>query len=339
MFPTFKKWFIPSEENNYLPHFVRAVPVAFFATLVGALFVFSSALQTLLVDEDSFLAAVVASVLVDLTNADRNTEGLHGLSVNQILVEAAQAKANHMAANGYFSHNSPDGKTPWYWFGQAGYEFAYAGENLAVFFGDSEDVARAWMNSPSHRANILNSNFTEIGIATAEGYYQGNKTVFVVQMFGTPTTKRALATVTSEPAIASDTAPLGEVGGESAVVVSEDDVVTPAPTVIHEDDMFIAVKNEATLPAPSTEPVVPQTTAFERLVASPQTLLGYVYGVLSVIVVLALILLVFMEATVQRPVNIIFTVLLLAFIGILFFVSQENVALAQTVSHSLGAGL
>lgn len=339
MFPTFKKWFIPSEENSYLPHFVRAVPVALFATFVGALFVFSSALQTLLVDEDSFLAAVVSSVLVDLTNADRNNEGIHGLSVNPVLVEAAQAKANHMASNGYFSHNSPDGKTPWYWFGQAGYEFAYAGENLAVFFGDSEDVARAWMNSPSHRANILNSNFTEIGIATAEGYYQGSKTVFVVQMFGTPTTKRALATLTTEPTIGAETTPEGEVGGESAVAVNEDNTVVEEPTVIHEDDMFIAVKNEATLPAPSTEPVEAQTTALERLVASPQTLLSYVYGVLAVVVVLALILLVFLEATVQRPINIIFTLFLLAFIGILFFVSQDNVALAQTTSGVFGAGL
>ena len=95
-------------------------------------------------------------------------------------------KANDMVANNYFAHTSPSGLTPWYWFEQVGYGFTYAGENLAVNFSDSQDVTNAWMNSAEHRANILNANFTQIGIATATGTYNGAPATYVVEDFGTP---------------------------------------------------------------------------------------------------------------------------------------------------------
>jgi hypothetical protein len=103
-----------------------------------------------------------------------------------LLTVAAQDKANDEATKGYFAHTSPQGLTPWYWFQQVGYNFDYAGENLAVNFSDSEDVTTAWMNSPEHRANILNTDFTQIGIAAAQGVYEGEPTTFVVEEFGTP---------------------------------------------------------------------------------------------------------------------------------------------------------
>ncbi len=64
------------------------------------------------------------------------------LAVNPVLERAAQAKADDMAAKSYFSHNSPDGVTPWFWLNQAGYVFTYAGENLAANFSDSIDVEK-----------------------------------------------------------------------------------------------------------------------------------------------------------------------------------------------------
>jgi hypothetical protein len=90
-----------------------------------------------------------------------------------------------MAKNSYFSHDSPTGVTPWHWFKEAGYPFVHAGENLAVYFTDSGEVVNAWMNSPTHRANIVGSQYREIGVGTARGTYDGFETVFVVQMFGT----------------------------------------------------------------------------------------------------------------------------------------------------------
>lgn len=132
------------------------------------------------------LSAIYAAVLVSMTNQNRVAANISELAVNPLLEKAAQMKADDMAAKGYFSHNTPDGKTPWHWFEQAGYKYIYAGENLAVNFENSEDVQTAWMNSKGHFLNIMNPKYTEIGIATSTGTYKGRTAVFVVQMFGTP---------------------------------------------------------------------------------------------------------------------------------------------------------
>ncbi|MFH0804410.1 MAG: CAP domain-containing protein [Candidatus Zambryskibacteria bacterium] len=132
------------------------------------------------------LSAIYAAVLVNLTNQNRVAANISELTVNPLLEKAAQMKADDMASKSYFAHNTPDGKTPWYWFGQAGYKYVYAGENLAVNFENSEDVETAWMNSRGHFLNIMNPKYTEIGIATSTGIYKGREAVFVVQMFGAP---------------------------------------------------------------------------------------------------------------------------------------------------------
>ncbi len=99
--------------------------------------------------------------------------------------KAAQTKADDMLARGYFSHNTPDGHTPWDFITTSGYNYITAGENLAVNFTQAENVEAAWMNSPGHRANILNKNYQNIGIGISQGTYQGHQAIFVVQMFGT----------------------------------------------------------------------------------------------------------------------------------------------------------
>jgi len=132
------------------------------------------------------LSAIYAAVLVNLTNQNRATANISELEVNPLLEKAAQMKANDMADKSYFAHNTPDGKTPWYWLEQAGYKYAYAGENLAVNFENSEDVETAWMNSRGHFLNIMNPKYTEIGIATSTGVYKDREAIFVVQMFGAP---------------------------------------------------------------------------------------------------------------------------------------------------------
>ena len=131
-------------------------------------------------------AAVVKSALVDLTNKNRIAQKIPFLKINPVLEQAAALKAQDMSQKGYFAHVSPEGKTPWYWLDQVKYDYTYAGENLAINFFDSKEVADAWMNSPAHRANMVNKNFKEIGIALARGIYQNQETVFVVQFFATP---------------------------------------------------------------------------------------------------------------------------------------------------------
>jgi uncharacterized protein YkwD len=149
-------------------------------------FVFRSNLQQLALKGVDLISAVLPSVLVDMANSDRAEAKLSSLTINPKLVEVAQMKADDMASKSYFAHNTPDGKTPWYWFDKAGYKYKYAGENLAVNFVESEDVEKAWMASPTHKLNILGRNYTEVGIATSTGIYQGKQVIFVVVMFGRP---------------------------------------------------------------------------------------------------------------------------------------------------------
>jgi uncharacterized protein YkwD len=91
-----------------------------------------------------------------------------------------------MAAKSYFAHVSPEGVKPWHWLDVAGYRYDYAGENLALNFTDSQDVADAWMRSPTHRSNLLKSAYTEIGTGVATGTYQGSEAVFIVQLYARP---------------------------------------------------------------------------------------------------------------------------------------------------------
>lgn len=343
MFFSVKDWFVPSKRNSYRPHlFHTATVVVLFAAII---FFFAAAqfLSYALSENEGFLAAIVSSVLVDLTNNDRTEEGLHGLSVNEKLTQAAQLKARHMAENGYFAHESPDGLSAWYWLTKVGYGFSYAGENLAVFYGNSEDVAHAWMNSPQHRANILNTQFTEIGIATAEGVYQGRPTTFVVQMFGTPVAEPIAPATTVEEPTPSAPEPVvataevekdSVVDGEAfAMVRAGNSVPTPNEVleqvaVIHQEDNFIALKN-VTPAAPTQTNVEPQTNFIERVVASPKTTLAYIYTVLAALLSSALVLSVFVGASVQSPKNVVSALVLLAMLGALLHVSQVNTVVAD----------
>jgi len=132
------------------------------------------------------IASVLPSILADFTNEERKEQSLQTLAVNEVLNKAAELKAQDMARNGYFAHTSPDGKTPWYWLSEVGYSYQYAGENLAVNFSDSKDVTEAWMASPTHKANIVKENYTEVGTGVAVGIYEGRETLFVAQVYANP---------------------------------------------------------------------------------------------------------------------------------------------------------
>lgn len=140
---------------------------------------------------ERLLSAVVTSTLVELSNESRRESDLKQLKLSQMLAEAARLKAEDMAYRGYFSHTDPEGILPWFWFEQVGYDYKYAGENLAINFSESKEVMTAWLSSPAHRANILNNKYSEIGIGVAEGFYQGEKAIFIVQFFAAPTKAQA----------------------------------------------------------------------------------------------------------------------------------------------------
>jgi len=133
--------------------------------------------------QNIFFADITKTALENFANETRQSLGLQPLTENSKLDEAAQLKAENMVQDNYFAHTSPQGLSPWYWFLQAGYNYKYAGENLAIGFFDSQEVYQAWLNSPEHKANILNPNYKEFGTAVVNGFGQNN-TIVVVQEFG-----------------------------------------------------------------------------------------------------------------------------------------------------------
>lgn len=134
----------------------------------------------------SYATSVSAPSLLDETNARRTADGKSALRRNTRLDAAAQAKAEDMAARNYWSHATPDGQQPWSFIEQAGYSYQKAGENLAYGFSTSGATVAGWMNSPSHRANLLDSGFDEVGFgyANAADYQDAGNNTIVVAMYG-----------------------------------------------------------------------------------------------------------------------------------------------------------
>lgn len=184
-YSTLKDICIPHVGNEHKPYLFRELSISIILFVGIFLFILSFG-RYYVVNKTGLGASVLSSVLIDLTNENRIVYNKYPLVRNERLDMAAKLKAEDMMREGYFAHYSPKGVTPWYWFKKAGYEYLHAGENLAINFTESQDVAKAWLASPTHKANLLNMNFKEIGVAALPGMYKGENTIFVVQMFGTP---------------------------------------------------------------------------------------------------------------------------------------------------------
>src|SRR3989344_5665878 len=168
---------------------VKSNLLLYFVLIILALKIIAIGIHVPMV-QNFFFADITKIDLVTLLNENRQSLGLGTLKESETLNQVAMEKALDMVKNGYFSHESPSGLTPWFWFKKVGYIYKYAGENLAVGFADSKTVYDAWFNSPSHKANLLNANYTEVGTAVVTGF-QGNA-ILVVQEFGNPLTKPVL---------------------------------------------------------------------------------------------------------------------------------------------------
>ena len=139
--------------------------------------------------------------LFDTTNTIRGDSGLEPLRLNPTLSRAARRKAEDMFKNDYWAHISPTGVEPWYFILDEGYDYSYAGENLAKNFNTSKEVVGAWYQSPSHKDNLLNSNYEEVGFAVVHGVLEGYETTLVVQMFGKPRNPELLATLAEQESL------------------------------------------------------------------------------------------------------------------------------------------
>ncbi len=128
-----------------------------------------------------------ASGIISDTNSERRKVNLPNLSRNEKLTSSAEAKLQDMFQNQYFAHVSPSGENVSNVVNRAGYDYIVVGENLALgLFPSDASVVAAWMASPGHKKNILDSRYKEIGIAVGSGVYQGRKQWLIVQHFGKP---------------------------------------------------------------------------------------------------------------------------------------------------------
>lgn len=191
--------FVPHQRNHYQPHILHNRALGLFSLLLlsvklSVLFITATGTTDI-----AFSSAITPANVFELTNQSRQDYNIPKLTYNNKLQEAAQNKANDMLAKQYFSHNTPSGQTPWDFIKNSQYSYVAAGENLAVDFFEAENVEQAWMNSPGHRANILNRHFEEIGVGVSMGQFEGHTAIFVVQMFGTPAEQPI--TVTNKPTV------------------------------------------------------------------------------------------------------------------------------------------
>jgi len=196
-----KRILVPHKGNQYRPHLIRwtgLLSVFIFVIVVQLGYNFATTGKLEILGRESNVT--VGGLLKD-TNNERLKSGLGDLKISDKLNQAAYNKATDMFANNYWAHESPSGATPWSWLAKVGYSYDIAGENLAKNFPDDISTVDAWMASPSHRANILNEKYTQVGFAVLDGVLQGKNTTLVVAFYGLPATENlAVAGSTNRPA-------------------------------------------------------------------------------------------------------------------------------------------
>ena len=182
---TVHHFFVPRHTNNFnakLLHHDFLTIYLIVAILFGAGIKHMQQTGNIL----GYATDVTVQKLYELTNAERSRNNINNLNYSEELAEAARRKAEDMFAQDYWSHYGPEGETPWQFILASGYQYEYAGENLAKNFMFSDGVVKAWIESTTHRDNLLRKEYTDVGFAVLNGVLNGEETTLVVQMFGKP---------------------------------------------------------------------------------------------------------------------------------------------------------
>lgn len=237
--------------NTHKIHRFHALRVVLFGLLLIAVSIVkidAHAMPSL--TKQSVLAYATSMSRGDLfaaANSSRAANGLGAFSLNGQLNNSAQAKAQHMADNNYWAHVAPDGTQPWYFFEAAGYNYSRAGENLAYGFSTSYATNDGWMNSPSHRANIL-GDYAEVGFGIVNSpSFQGSENTIVVAHYGTqvastpppapapaPTPPPAAAPTSNQPTPSAPAAPAAQERSSPASTPTQE--ATPVETTTPGND-------------------------------------------------------------------------------------------------------
>ena len=338
----FKKHFIPHEGNDHRPYVLRGNNIRNIVILVIVLEVITFLIPTIArINMTGGMAAVLPAVLASLANEERQSQNLSALAISPLLTKAAELKANDMATKSYFAHTSPEGITPWYWLSKVGYKYQYAGENLAVNFNDSKDVTDAWMNSPTHRANIVKDQYTQVGTGIATGFYKGERAIFVAQVYANPIVENierpVSQTVPVEPVSRVVSVPREEpinVLGVEVANNTEDveEVPEAQPVEVETEEKVLSDTLSETNSTPS------EPTFWQKMLASPRSTTNIVLFIMFGIIVVALLLNIFIKIEHQYPDLLTNGLIALAIIGAIFvanyYFSNRNLVITDSIDYS-----
>lgn len=226
--------FFPHESNNQKAKFLHSSSLGLLAVFLVTFQLVLNFIPKAFPRVLGYAANISPTEVIRLTNEKRAQNGLSALTTNSTLSQAAVAKGNDMLAKGYWAHFAPDGTSPWSFFLSFGYKYRYAGENLARDFSNPQTAVEAWMNSPTHRDNILNPNYRDIGIGVVEGSLSGVDTTIIVQFFGSQMNAAPSIPVAKAKELSATVAPIAKVTKTPAPETTPTPVAsaTPSPTVV-----------------------------------------------------------------------------------------------------------
>lgn len=229
--------FKPQASNRYRSRLLHPQSLMIVSFVLLAFFALFNALRFFPNLADKVLGLnsnISINGLLEKTNEERKKLGLSELVLNKELNQAALAKAQDMFNDQYWAHTAPDGKQAWDFIKETKYVYKYAGENLARDFNSDEEVVEAWMNSPSHHENMVNKEFTQMGLAVVTDNLKGFETTLVVQMFAVPSSvsmkgegdqtfllPKAAESLEDETALANEPMVAGEKNVNTSLVLSK----------------------------------------------------------------------------------------------------------------------
>jgi hypothetical protein len=226
-----RHFFTPHHSNNFRAKLLHNSGIFALALIIVTGNVFIRLLDNPSLHILGFTSSISIDEVVRATNEQRASAGLKPLVYNEKLADAARRKAANMFSENYWAHNAPSGKSPWTWFKEAGYSYVFAGENLAKDFGDTSRMMSAWMASQTHKDNIVNPKYSEIGLAVVPGTLEGKETVLVVQLFGAPS-NGAVPQVAAVKPVASPTPTTAPVAEVEEIEVKGQEIAQMVPSTV-----------------------------------------------------------------------------------------------------------
>lgn len=179
----FKDYFIPCDSNNNKPKILRVRALTAIVVFLVCVKLAATGYLFFIYPNKAKMAEEISKQILELINQERVINNLSPLSTDAVLNKAALARAQDMLENNYFAHKSPGGKMPWDWIDREQYGYLFAGENLAMHFTSAQSAHTALMQSESHKKNILNEKYADIGLAVLPGVINGKQTNILVELF------------------------------------------------------------------------------------------------------------------------------------------------------------